>query len=328
MSAVEHRKVYIAGHTGLVGSALVARLSALDGVRLLVAGRSELDLTDSQAVDRFLSKEKPDIVIVAAGKVGGIRANSVYPADFIYQNLMIEANLVHAAWKAGVRRLLNFGSSCMYPKHCPQPMSPDLLMTGKVEPTSESYAVAKLVALSLCAAYNRQYGTSYVTAIPCNLYGPGDAFDPESGHVISALIRRFHEARERGDREVVVWGTGEARREFLHVDNVADACEVLLRDYHGSAPVNIGSSECHTVRDIATLIAQVVGFHGDIRWDTSQPDGMSERLLDSSVMRSLGWSPRVDLRSGLERTYHWFLQHYDKIAGKYPRTHDVLTRAQ
>lgn len=305
----------------------MARLSALDGVRLLVAGRSELDLTDSQAVDRFLSKEKPDIVIVAAGKVGGIRANSVYPADFIYQNLMIEANLVHAAWKAGVRRLLNFGSSCMYPKHCPQPMSPDLLMTGKVESTSESYAVAKLAGLSLCSAYNQQHGTSYITAIPCNLYGPGDTFDPATGHVISALIRRFHEARERGDREVVVWGTGAARREFLYVDDAAEACEVLLRSYEGSDPVNVGSDDSRTVREMATLIAQIVGFRGDTRWDVSQPDGAQERLLDSRVMRGLGWFPRVDLRSGLEKTYRWFVEHYDKIARERPVSHRALVRA-
>lgn len=313
MTLVEDRKVYIAGHTGLVGSALVRHFSSLDGVSLVVAARTELDLTDSRAVERFVTRQTPDIVVIAAGRVGGILANSIYPAEFIYQNLMIEANLVHGSWKAGIQRLLNFGSSCMYPKHCPQPMSPDILMTGKLEPTSEPYAVAKLAGLSLCSSYNQQYGTSFITAIPCTLYGPGDTFDPTRAHVISALIRKFSEAQEKGAKEVVLWGTGEARREFLYVDDLAGACEILLQGYHGRDPVNIGSGESRTIREIAMLIAEVVGFEGKVAWDTSRPEGAEEKLLDSEVIRGLGWSPRTDLRSGLERTYRWFLDAYKNL---------------
>jgi len=309
MTSVNGRKVYIAGHSGLVGSAMVAHLSSSDGIGLVVAPRTEVDLTVSAAVEGFLATAKPDIVVNAAGRVGGILANSTYPAEFIHQNLMIEANLVHASWKAGVKRLLNFGSGCMYPKHSQQPMSPDLLMTGKVEPTSEPYAIAKLAGLSLCSSYNQQYGTSYITAIPCSLYGSGDTFDPTNAHVISALIRRFHEAREKGAAEVVLWGTGEVRREFLYVADLAEACEILLRRYDGSAPVNVGSGESHTVREIAELIADVVGFQGELRCDPSRPDGAQEKLLDSKVMRSFGWSPRTDLRTGLDRTYRWFLEN-------------------
>ncbi len=307
--ATDRSKIYIAGHTGLVGSALVRHFSSLGGVELVVSTRSEVDLTDGQRVERFLAKQKPDVVVIAAGKVGGIRANSTYPAEFIYQNLMIEANLIHASWEAGVSRLLNFGSSCMYPKHCPQPMSPEFLMTGRVEPTSEPYAIAKLVGLSLCASYNRQYGTSYITVIPCTVYGPGDNFDPEYGHVISALIRKFHEAHTKRAKEVVLWGTGEAWREFLYVDDLSRACEILLGSFNGSEPVNVGSGESCTVRELALLIAEITGFAGEIHWDSSGPDGAQEKLLTSQVVRDLGWSPRIDLRTGLELTYRWFLEN-------------------
>lgn len=300
--------IYIAGHTGLVGSVLHARLAGREGLRVLGATRSEVDLTDNRAVEAYLGSEKPDIVVIAAGRVGGILANSTYPAEFLYQNLMIEANLIHGAWKTGVRRLLNFGSTCMYPKQSPSPMTPDRLMTGPLEATSEPYAIAKLAGLGLCSAYNRQYGTSYITAIPCTLYGPGDSFDPVNAHVVSALVRKFHDAREQGAREVVLWGTGAARREFLYVDDVAEACEILLRAYDGPLAVNVGSGESHAVREIAALIAEVVGFEGAIRWDHSRPDGAPDKLLASDVMRGLGWSPRTDLRRGLERTYRWFCE--------------------
>lgn len=310
MTHLEHLKLYIAGHTGLVGSALFRHLSRLEGVELIRAARSEMDLTDARAVEKFLQGVKPDIVINAAGKVGGILANSLYPAEFIYENLAIETNLIHCSWKAGVKRLLNFGSACMYPKDCRQPMSPDSLMTGKMEPTSEPYALAKLTGLSLCSSYNRQYGTSYITAIPCNLYGPGDSFDPAYAHVVPALISKFFKAREEKTERVTLWGDGGAAREFLYVDDLAGACELMLRCYEGPNPVNIGSGEAHTVCEIAGLVAELVGFEGEICWDTSGPEGAREKLLDSSEMRALGWLPPTDLRAGLEQTFRWFLEHW------------------
>ena len=303
------RKVYIAGHRGLVGSAMTRRLSRLGGVRLITVTRGELNLTDGRAVERFLKDVRPDIAIIAAGKVGGILANSLYPAEFIYENLMIEANLIQGSWKAGARRLLNFGSACMYPTSCRQPMSPDLLMNGKLESTSEPYAIAKLAGLSLCSSYNQQYGTSYITAIPCNLYGPGDSFDATFAHVISALIFKFHKARTDGAKSVTVWGNGRARREFLYVEDLAEACELLLCCYDKPEPINIGSGEFYTVREIAGAVADLVGFRGEICWDPSGPAGAPEKLLDSNTIRGLGWSPRTDLHTGLERTYSWLLEN-------------------
>ena len=305
------RKRYIAGHTGLVGSALLRRWAGDAQAQTLVAARAGLDLTDGPAVEAWLSRAKPDEVIIAAGRVGGIAANASAPAQFLYDNLMIEANLIHGAWAAGVERLLNFGSSCMYPKRCPQPMRPEHLMSGAMEPTSEPYAMAKGAGLSLCASMNRQYGTRYITAIPCTLYGPGDNFNAAEAHVLAALVRKFHEAKARGER-VRLWGSGQARREFLYVDDMAEACDFLLQTYAGDEPVNIGSGESCAIRDLAELVADVVGFHGEIDWDASQPDGAPEKRLDSSVMRGLGWSPRTDLRTGLERTSHWFLKHEEQ----------------
>ena len=302
-------KRYIAGHMGLVGSALRRRWAGRSDLQLLTATRAELDLTDQRAVEEWLARARPDEVVIAAGRVGGIAANASAPASFLYENLMIEANIIHAAWKAGARRLLNFGSSCMYPKHCPQPMQPAHLMTGPMEPTSEPYAMAKWAGLSLCAAYNRQYGARFMTAIPCTVYGPGDNFDLTEGHVLSALIRKFHEAKERGDHEVTLWGSGQARREFLYADDVAEACDVLLERFDGSAPINVGSGAAHTIRESAELIAAIVGFHGTIQWDPSQPDGAPEKRLDSSAIRELGWAPRTSLRVGLERTCQWFVTH-------------------
>lgn len=310
MAALENMTIYIAGHRGLVGSALVRRFSRLEGVDLVTAPRAELDLMQSQAVESFLRSVKPDVVIVAAGRVGGILANSLYPADFIYDNLLIQANLIHGAWKAGVKRLLNFGSGCMYPKECRQPMSPELLLTGKLEPTSEPYAMAKLAGLSLCASYNRQHGTAYITLVPCNVYGPGDSFDPTESHVIAALLLRFHKARQARLKCLEVWGDGRAQREFLYVDDLAEACELLLGSYEDSEPVNVGSGEFFTVRELAQAIADVVGYEGEIRWDTSRPAGAPAKLLDSSAARALGWSPRTDLRTGLRQTYAWFLENH------------------
>ncbi|MBI3321252.1 MAG: GDP-L-fucose synthase [Candidatus Omnitrophica bacterium] len=301
--------VYIAGHTGLVGSALVRRFTGRAGVRVLTATRAEVDLLDGPMVQRFLERARPDVVIIAAGKVGGILANVAVPAEFIYENLIIESSLIHGAWKAGVKRLLNFGSSCMYPKACPQPMTIDCLMTGPVEPTSEPYAVAKWAGMTLCSAYQRQYGANFITAIPCTVYGPGDSFDPDTSHVISALIRKLHEARTKGDHSVMLWGTGAAKREFLYADDLAEACEVLLERARGETPVNVGSGQTQTVRELAALIKELVGFTGQIHWDQQRPDGAPEKRLDSSLMNSFNWSARTPLRVGLERTYHWFLQH-------------------
>lgn len=303
------RTIYIAGHTGLVGSRLWRRLGVREGIRLVGAVRGELDLTDSVGVREFLQRERPDTVILAAGRVGGIQANARYPAQFLYENLMMEANLIHGAWRAGVRTLLNFGSSCMYPRECEQPMRPQDLMTGRLEPTSEPYAIAKWSGLALCDGIHRQYGSRYMTAIPCTVYGPGDHFDPDEGHVLPALLWRFHRAKEQGDETVVLWGTGQARREFIYVDDLAEACEILLEGYEGTDPVNIGSSESVSIHELARQIAQVVGFRGAIEWDRSRPDGAPDKRLDSSVIRSLGWKPRTGIQEGLIRTYRWFLEH-------------------
>jgi len=302
-------RVYIAGHTGLVGSALVRRFTGRPGMRVLTATRAALDLTDGQRVQRFLERERPEIVMIAAGRVGGILANSTAPAEFISENLLIEAHLIRGAWRSGVKRLLNFGSSCMYPRVCPQPMTTDQLMTGAVEPTSAPYAVAKWAGMTLCSAYRRQHGAAFITAIPCTVYGPGDSFDPDGSHVLSALIRKLHEARTQGQRAVSLWGSGAARREFVYADDLAEACEVLLEGYRGEAPVNVGSGETRSVRELAELVKGLVGFEGEVRWDRSRPDGAPEKRLDSTVMRTLGWSARTPLRAGLEQAYRWFLEH-------------------
>lgn len=299
-------RIYIAGHTGLVGSALVRYFSERDDVEVLTISHSDLDLTRQGEVEIFLIKTKPDCLIMAAGKVGGIHTNATYPADFIYQNLMIEANLIHGAFKAGVKRLLNFGSACIYPKVCPQPMAPSLLMTGPVEETNGPYAMAKLAGLSLCTSYNKQHGTAYINAIPSNLYGPGDVFDLERAHVISSLIRKFHEAKEKGMASVTLWGTGEVKRDFLFVDDMALACAVLLDHYEGNDPVNIGSGCSTSVRELALLVREVVGYEGKIEWDRSKPDGAPERFLEASLINKLGWRPKTALREGLEITYHWW----------------------
>ncbi len=303
------RRIWIAGHTGLVGSALIRKLSKVPEITLITCGRKDLDLMDRLSVEKFVSTQKPDLVLLAAGKVGGIVANSRFPAEFMDQNLMIEANVVCASWKAGVRRLLSFGCACMYPRECPQPMRPEWLMRGKLEETSEAYAMAKLVGMMLCGSYSRQYGVSYLTAIPSNLYGPGENFDLENAHVVAALLRRFHEAKEKQDREIVLWGSGKAKRDFLYVDDMAEAVLLLLEQYHGTEPVNIGSGHLWTIRDLAQNIAEVVGFRGLIRWDPSKPEGVRAKALDPSLIHGLGWIPRTNLSAGLEKTYAWFLEH-------------------
>ncbi len=292
----------------MVGSAFVRHTTGRKDVRLLTVPRTVLDLTDRPAVEQFLSRRRPDLVIVAAGRVGGIRANAAEPASFLHENLQIATHLIHGSWKAGVQRLVYLGSSCMYPRDCSQPMRPEQLMTGPLEPTSEPYAVAKWVGLTLCRSYNRQCGTRFMAVIPCTLYGPNDNFDPEEGHVLSALIRRFHEARERGQEEVVLWGSGKPKREFLYVDDLPEAVDRLLQRYEGNDPINIGSGQAISIAELAQEVARVVGFRGRIRWDRSQPDGAPEKRLDSAPLRELGWAPRTDLRSGLGKTYRWFLE--------------------
>jgi len=301
------KSIYIAGHTGLVGSALVRRFSGRSELRVLTAPRAELNLLDTQAVERFLKSAKPEAVVIAAGRVGGIASNSERPAEFIYENLMMEANLIHGSWKAGVGRLLNFGSSCMYPKEASQPMRCEDLFTGKMESTSEAYATAKWAGLALARAYRTQYGVRYVTAIPATVYGPGDNFDPKEGHVLSALISRFHQAKEQSQPNVVLWGSGRPRRDFLYSDDLAEACERLLEHYEEGEPINIGSGQVCSIRELAGQVARVVGFRGEIVWDSSRPDGAPEKRLESTRIRVLGWVPKTELTTGLERTYEWFI---------------------
>lgn len=305
-------KIYIAGHTGLVGSSLVRYFSSQNSVELVLASRQELDLTQQSNVSAFLKKARPDVVIVASGKVGGIQTNSKLPAEFIYQNLMMEANVIHGAYNAGVKRLLNFGSACIYPKECPQPMTPDLLMTGKIEPTNEPYAIAKLAGMSLCSSYNRQYGTSYINAIPGNLFGPGDCFDLDRCHVISALIRKFHEAKVCGISEITLWGSGQVLRDFLYIDDLPPACDALLESYYGSDPVNIAAGEGATICQTAGWIAEAVGYKGKILWDISKPDGAPSRVLEASVIKKIGWKSKTHLKQGFEKTYQWFLNNIAK----------------
>jgi GDP-L-fucose synthase len=303
------KKIYLAGHTGLVGSALQRHFSKIKGVKLITIPHAKLDLTDGAAVRKALARHRPDVVIVAAGRVGGIVANSKYPAEFIYQNLMIVTNVIDASWRAGVKRLLNFGSACIYPRECDQPMSIDKLMTGKLESTSEPYAMAKLAGLSLCESYSRQYGVSYFSVIPSNLYGPNENFDPTQAHVLAALIRRFHFAKVNGDSEIALWGTGKPIREFLYVDDLGSACELLLKKYDDSAPINIGSGQFYSIAELAKVISKVVGFKGKIVWDKSKPDGAHAKRLDWGPIKKMGWKPKMKLSEGIARTYSWFLKN-------------------
>ena len=306
-------KLYIAGHNGMVGGALVRRFQSEPGVELLLRTRREVDLTNQASVEKLMVVEKPDAVIVAAAKVGGIHANHTYPADFIYENLVIAANAVHGAYRAGVRRLLFLGSSCIYPKHAPQPMTEDCLLTSALEPTNEAYAIAKIAGLKLCQYYRKQHGVMFHSAMPTNLYGPGDNYHPQNSHVLPALIRRFHEAKEAGRPEVGAWGTGSPRREFLHVDDLADACAFLLRQSEPPDWVNVGTGTDVTIRELTEMVAAVTGFRGRIGWDPTKPDGTPRKLMDVSRLTTLGWQARIGLREGLERTYAGFLS--EKAAG-------------
>ena len=302
-------RIFVAGHRGLVGSALVRRLEA-DGFRnLVVRSSAELDLRQQDAVDSFFAAEKPDYVFLAAARVGGILANDSYPADFLRDNLLIQTNVIDSAWRHATRKLLLLGSSCIYPKHAPQPMPESCLLTGPLEPTNEWYAIAKIAGIKMCQAYRRQYGFRAISAMPTNLYGPGDNFNLDSSHVLPALIRKCHEAREQGAEEVVVWGTGTPRREFLHVDDLADAVVFLMKHYEDETPINIGCGEDVAIRDLAAMIRDVVGFGGTLRFDSSRPDGTPRKLLDVSRLRAMGWRPRTQLRQGIAATYAWFLGH-------------------
>jgi GDP-L-fucose synthase len=302
-------RVYVAGHGGLVGAAIVRRLEAEGFSQLVLRSHAELDLCSQAAVDAFFAAERPQYVFLAAARVGGIHANSSYPADFIRDNLQIQTNVIDAAWRNGATKLLFLGSSCIYPKLAAQPMREDCLLTGPLEPTNEWYAIAKIAGIKTCQAYRRQHAFDAISAMPTNLYGPGDNFSLENSHVLPALIRKFHEAKAGGMREVVVWGTGSPRREFLYVDDLADAVVFLMRTYSNEDLVNVGCGEDQTILELAGEVARVVGFDGELRFDASKPDGTPRKLLDVSRLSAMGWKPQVPLREGLQRTYRWFLEH-------------------
>jgi GDP-L-fucose synthase len=301
-------RVFVAGHRGLVGSALIRRLKNEPSIELVLRTRAELDLTDQAAVRAFFERERPEQVYLAAARVGGILANDTRPAEFIQDNLVIQSNVIDAAYRHGARKLLFLGSSCIYPKHAQQPMREDCLLTGPLEPTNEWYAIAKIAGLKTCQAYRKQYGFDAICAMPTNLYGPGDNFDLAGSHVLPALIRKFSEAVKSAAAEVEIWGTGQPRREFLHVDDLADACVFLMRNYSDHPPVNVGWGEDVSIRELAELVAEVTGFRGSLRFDTSKPDGTSRKLLDVSCMSAMGWKARVRLAQGVRSTVEWYLR--------------------
>jgi GDP-L-fucose synthase len=303
-------KIYIAGHRGMVGSAIKRNLESGGHTNLIYRNHSELDLTNQQAVNEFFESEKPEYVFLAAAKVGGILANSKYPAEFIYDNLMIEANIIHAAHTYGVKKLLFLGSSCIYPKFAPQPMKEKYLLTGELEVTNEAYAVAKIAGIRLCKHYNQQYDTNFISVMPTNLYGPNDNFDLETSHVMPALIRKFHEAKINNESKVTIWGSGSPKREFLHVDDMADACVYLMENYDYANIgefVNIGVGKDLSIKELAELIKDVVGYEGDIVYDSSKPDGTPRKLLDVSKLNGLGWTSSIGLKEGIKATYRWYV---------------------
>ena len=312
-------RVFVAGHRGLVGSAILRRLDQEGFTKVLTASRDQLDLRDQAAVNYWFRANRPEFVFLVAGTVGGILANSTRPAEFIYDNLMIHATVVHAAHLYGVRRLLYLGSSCIYPREAPQPIAEDALLTAPLEPTNEAYAVAKIAGIKLCQSYRRQYGSDFISAMPTNLYGPGDNFDLQSAHVLPALMRKFHEARLAGSGEVVIWGTGTPRREFLHVDDLADACLFLMNHYDSDRHINVGTGEDQTIRELAELVRSIVAPEVELVFDASKPDGSPRKLLDMSRLHALGWRHRRQLREGIAETYGWFVQHYaEQLAARRP----------
>jgi GDP-L-fucose synthase len=305
-------KIYVAGHRGLVGSSIMRRLQSEGYHNLVLRSRQELDLMSQQDVKNFFQKERPEYVFLCAAKVGGIGANDAYPAEFIYNNIIIQANVIHEAYGASVKKLLFLGSSCIYPRDCPQPIKEEYLLAGKLEKTNEPYAVAKIAGIKMCQSYNRQYGTRFISVMPTNLYGPGDNFDLETSHVLSALIRKFHEAKIQQDvnkdTRVTVWGTGDPRREFLHVDDLADACIFLMNHYQGEEIINIGVGKDISIQELVLLIRDIIGFNGEVRFDPFRPDGTPRKLLDVSRMRALGWQAKIPLQEGIEQTYRWYLE--------------------
>ncbi len=318
-------KIYVAGHRGMVGSAIVRKLQADGFNNIVFRTHAELDLTSQESVNNFFKDERPDQVYLAAAKVGGIHANNTYPAEFIYQNLMMEANLIHAAWKHDVQKLLFLGSSCIYPKLVEQPMREDALLTATLEPTNEPYAIAKIAGIKLCESYNRQYGVDYRSVMPTNLYGPGDNYHPENSHVIPALIRRFHEAKVLNKPDVIIWGTGTPRREFLFVDDMAAASVHVMSLYKSvydqytspmQSHINVGYGDDVTIADLANSVSEAVGYSGEIKFDTSKPDGTQRKLMDSERLNSLGWNPQVDLKNGLKKAYADFMAHADSLRMK------------
>lgn len=298
--------IYVAGHNGLVGSAIVRKLNQKGYKRIIVKSSTELDLRNQQAVEDFFKIHQPEYVFLAAAKVGGINANNTYPAEFIYDNLMIQTNVIDAAYRHKVKKLLFLGSSCIYPKHAQQPIKEEYLLTGELEPTNDAYAIAKIAGIKMCQAYHKQYGANFISVMPTNLYGPNDNFDLETAHVLPALIRKFHEAKINNREEVVVWGTGEVKREFLHVDDLADAVVFLMNNYDNSEIINIGVGEDISIIELAELIKKVIGFEGNIVFDKSKPDGTPRKLLDVSKLDGLGWKARIGLEIGIKRTYEWF----------------------
>jgi GDP-L-fucose synthase len=308
-------RIYVAGHSGLVGSSIVRKLEAAGHTCLLTAAEATLDLTDRRATDAYFEKNRPDYVFVAAAKVGGILANHRYPADFARINLAIQSNVIDAAHRFGVQKLLFLGSSCIYPKFCPQPMQENHLLTGKLEPTNDAYAIAKIAGILMCKSYNRQHGTNFIAAMPTNLYGPNDNFDLQSSHVLPAMIRKFHEARTEGREKVSLWGTGAPKREFLFVDDLADALLFLMLNFDANTEMpddlflNVGTGEDVSIRDLAQTVARIVGYEGEVEWDTSMPDGTPRKLLDVSKLKKLGWRPEHSLEHGIGKTYRWFLEN-------------------
>lgn len=306
----KNSKIYVAGHRGLVGSALKRRLESKGYSNLILRTHKELDLANQQEVNEFFEREKPEYVFLAAAKVGGILANNTYPAEFIYENLMIEANIIHASYRYGVKKLLFLGSSCIYPKLAPQPLKEEYLLTGPLEETNEAYAIAKIAGIRLCKHYNQQYGTNFISVMPTNLYGPNDNFDLETSHVMPALIRKFYEAKINNEPEVIVWGTGKPLREFMHVNDMADACVYLMENYDYSEIgefVNIGVGEDVTISELVELIKEIVGFEGKIKYDTSKPDGTPRKLMDVSRLNKLGWKAKISLKEGIRETYEWYI---------------------
>ena len=310
----KNSKIYVAGHRGLVGSAIVRNLVEKGYSNIITKTRGELDLLDSQKVADFFSQEKPEYVFLAAAKVGGIHSNDTYLADFIFQNLQVQNNIIHNAYLNKTKKLLFLGSSCIYPRNCPQPIKEEYLLTGELEKTNEAYAIAKIAGIKMCQAYNKQYGTNYISVMPTNLYGINDNFDLESSHVLPALLRKFHDAKTNNAPEVVMWGTGSPMREFLFVDDLADACAFLMDNYSENEIINIGTGEDIAIKDLAIMIQEIVGFQGKIVNDTSKPDGTPRKLLDISKLYFLGWKHKTDLREGIEKTYEWFLKNEEKEA--------------